>query len=423
MTDLTEPAAWADALAAHPPRALDPAGLGRLVVGAAHPDDETLAASGVLRAVHAAGGRVELVVATDGEAAFPDHGPAERAELGRARRREMDDALAAQGLGAVPVTWLGMPDSALDADALAAALVPLLDGADSYLAPWPHDPHPDHAAAGRAAAQAAAVTVHGWTYPIWMWAWLEPSDPRIPWDRAFTLPLDGDARAVKRRAIGCFRTQLPEILPPEVLRYFETGTELLFRTPPERGAPLSRFDELYAGGDGDPWSTRSSWYERRKRAVLLACLPREHYRHAAEPGCGTGALTRELAGRCDRLDAADFSAAAVAQAVAATAGLPGVTVTGDALPDPRTLPAGIDLAVLSEVLYYLGDDELSGTVDRVADAVVPGGDVVLAHWRGWPAEAPRDAVATHRWLQDDPRFAVLVEHTDAEFLLHVLRRR
>jgi len=45
------------------------------------------------------------------------------------------------------------------------------------------------------------------------------------------------------------------------------------------------------------------------------------------------------------------------------------------------------------------------------------------HWPGWPAEAPRDAAATHRQLTDDPRCATLVEHVDESFLLHVLRRR
>jgi hypothetical protein len=83
----------------------------------------------------------------------------------------------------------------------------------------------------------------------------------------------------------------------------------------------------------------------------------------------------------------------------------------------------VDLAVFSEVLYYLDDAALQATVDRAVAAVVPGGDVVVVHWGGWPAEAPRDAVATHRVLQARPELDVLVEHVDEEFLLHVLMRR
>jgi LmbE family N-acetylglucosaminyl deacetylase len=428
---ITPPRDWQAALRAHPPRPLDPARMGRLVVVSAHPDDETLAVGGLMRAVHAAGGEVELVVATDGEAAFPVLDSRGRADLRRVRRRELDDALRTLGLGSVRVHRLAMPDSALDADTLADALRPLLADADAVLAPWSADPHPDHAAAGHAAGAAAPVTATVWAYPIWFWPWRRPDDPAIPWAHAFAHALDDEARAVKREAVACFGSQLRpgpdgevEILPPAVLEHFDTTSEVVFRSPRTGGAPLARFDELYAAAAGDPWDTHTSWYERRKRAVLLASLPREHYRHAAEPGCGTGALTAELALRCDRLDASDFAEAAVDQARAAAAGLAGVTVARSALPDADALPDGIDLAVLSEVLYYLAGDELAATIDRLAGALAPGGDVVVAHWSGdWPADAPRDAAATHRVLLDDPRFTRIVEHDDDGFLLHVLRRR
>ena len=150
---------------------------------------------------------------------------------------------------------------------------------------------------------------------------------------------------------------------------------------------------------------------------MLACLPRERYAHAAEPGCGLGTLTAALAARCDRVTASDPVPAAV-DATRAAVG-PGVDVLAAALPDPATLPADADLVVLSEVLYYLAPEDVAPAIDRIPAAA----DVVLVHWRGWPAEAPRDAAATHRQLTADPRFATLVEHVDEQFLLHVLRRR
>jgi SAM-dependent methyltransferase len=323
-----------------------------------------------------------------------------------------------------------MPDSALDADALAERLDPLLRDVDAYLAPWSDDPHPDHAAAGRAAAAAAPVHAHGWEYPIWMWVRTRPDDPAVPWPRAVHYALTDRQRRLKRRAVGCFVSQLepapgggPPILPEQVLPCFDTPTELYFRVARETSAPVRRFEQLYARGDGDPWQTRTSWYEQRKQAVTVACLPRARYRHAAEPGCGLGTLTPALAQRCDRVDASDYSAGAVEAAARATGHLPGVTVTARALPDPAALPAGIDLAMLSEVLYYLSPADVGAVVDRLADALVPGGDAVLAHWRGWPAEAPQDAARTHAQVLADPRFEMLVEHTDEKFLLHVVRRR
>jgi hypothetical protein len=60
------------------------------------------------------------------------------------------------------------------------------------------------------------------------------------------------------------------------------------------------FEAIYAA-DPDPWQVESSWYERPKLAVLLACLPRERYRTGWEPGCGIGVATAALAHRVDRL--------------------------------------------------------------------------------------------------------------------------
>lgn len=421
---------WRSAVDARVTRTVDPAASERTVVVAAHPDDETLAAAGYLQAAHAAGVRVEIVVATDGEAALPEHDDLDRAALGRRRRRELHDALERLGLGDTPVDWLGLPDSALDADVLADRLSGRLAGADTCLAPWALDPHPDHAAAGRAVSAAAPATAHRWQYPIWMWTGHAPDDPHVPWSRAHRLDLDENARRAKAHAVAAFASQTAPlvdggraVLPDDVLALLCTDRELFFRDPAGSGAPAARFAELYRAGDGDPWRVRSSWYERRKRDVLLACLPRRHYRHAAEPGCGLGELTRDLAARCDRVDASDYTDEAVRATAGATRGLPGVHVRAAALPGAGALPGGIDLAVLSEVVYYLGDDDVRAVADRLAAALVPGGDVVLAHWRGWPAEAPADAAGVHAVVGADPRFDVLVEHVDEQFLLHVVRRR
>ena len=71
------------------------------------------------------------------------------------------------------------------------------------------------------------------------------------------------------------------------------------------------FDELYKQSD-DPWKLRKGWYERRKRSLTLALLPRPRYRNAFEPGCANGELTVELASRCDALLAVDLHERAVA---------------------------------------------------------------------------------------------------------------
>jgi LmbE family N-acetylglucosaminyl deacetylase len=421
----TAESAWTREFAAWPGDAFS-----RALVVAAHPDDETLGASGLLQHLHGTGTAVTLVVATDGEAAFPAADAGERRELGRTRRRELRDSLREQGLSDVEPVWLGLPDSGLaDHEAeLTEALRERAEGHDLVLLPWPADPHPDHAAAGRAALAAAPVTAHRWSYPIWLWHWRDPADDAIPWHRARSYRLSGAERVAKTAAVTAFASQLKPgprgeapILPPEVLEHFDRPAETFFREPPARSAPVSRFAQLYAA-DEDPWHVASGWYERRKRALLLAALPRERYGVAVEPGCGIGLLTAELATRCDRLVAFDPVPVAVERTTRRVAGLSHVDVYSGSV--PAELPSGpVDLLVYSELLYYLGEAEFTATVEASAAALRPGGHLVAVHWRPWAPEAPRDGAEAHERLLAHPAFEPVVTHTDDEFLLHVLRRR
>jgi SAM-dependent methyltransferase len=178
--------------------------------------------------------------------------------------------------------------------------------------------------------------------------------------------------------------------------------------------PGSYFDGLYAAAD-DPWSLRSRWYEQRKYAVTTAVLPRARYADALEVGCSVGELTAALADRCDRLVAWDVSATAVERARARTAGLPGVRIEQRAMPGDRLPPS--DLLVLSEVLYYLGADDLAAVLAQLPDAVAPGGTLVAVHWRHPVADYPQTGDAVHAALRaalDWPRVAV---HEEPDFLL------
>jgi LmbE family N-acetylglucosaminyl deacetylase len=388
-------------LASAEPRPFPDEHHGRAVVVAAHPQDATLGASGVLQRLHEHGTSMELVVATDG--------------AGHCDRRAVRASLRAQGLRDVPVRWLGLPAATLagQRDDLVALLAEPLADADVCLAPWPDDPHPDHRVVGEATGLAAPVTTHRWSYPIWTGYRAHPDDPVVPRDRAFVHRLTESQWRRKTAGIAAFAGR------------FEAGpildSEILFRQPPTRTAPIERFTDLYAATT-DPWGTATKWYERRKRAVALAALPCARYGFAVEPACGTGMLARMLADRCDQVLAFDPVIEAVRQARAATSGLPQVEVRQGEL--PAGLPAGpVDLVVFSEILYYLDDRDLRDTVDRAVAALRPGGQVLAVHWRPWAAEAPRDGIAAHRVLLARPEFEVVVDHRDADFVLHVAVRR
>jgi trans-aconitate methyltransferase len=178
------------------------------------------------------------------------------------------------------------------------------------------------------------------------------------------------------------------------------------------------FDAMYHA-DPDPWDVETSWYERRKRAVLLACLPREHYATAWEPGSGPGITTRALAGRVGRLIASDGSAAAVRLAEERCADLGHVEVRRSTLPDvPLAKP--VDLVVVAEFLYYLPDRDAA--LEALWTATAAGGHLLSVHWRQLPddahlsGEAMQDEVAASAEQRGARR---LVHHLDEDFRLDV----
>ena len=204
------------------------------VVVAAHPDDEVLGVGGLLSVLAASRARLRLVAVTDGERSHKGH--ASPVPLARRRTGETAAALRALGARTVEVIRLRLPDSGLEhrEGELTAALAPLVTDFDLCLAPWDRDQHPDHETAGRAAHQAGAATLY--YYPIWMWHWAAPADPRVPWDRALRIPLPPRAVARKRAAITCFASQLQDrghglgpVLTPGTVAHFTRSVEVLFQ--------------------------------------------------------------------------------------------------------------------------------------------------------------------------------------------------
>jgi LmbE family N-acetylglucosaminyl deacetylase len=210
------------------------AGVTSAVVVAAHPDDEVLGVGGLISLLAASQARLRLVAVTDGERSHRGH--ATPAALARRRTAETAAALRALGAQAVEVVRLQLPDSGLARreDELTAALAPLVADFDLCLAPWDHDLHPDHETAGRAARRAGPAALY--YYPVWMWHWAAPADPRVPWNRALRIPLPPRAVARKRAAITCFASQtqdrghgLGPVLAPAVIAHFTRSMEVLFR--------------------------------------------------------------------------------------------------------------------------------------------------------------------------------------------------
>ncbi|MFB9235499.1 PIG-L deacetylase family protein [Plantactinospora siamensis] len=198
----------------------------RPLIVAPHPDDEVLGAGGLL--CLAGGG--EVVAVTDGEASHAGSTVYAPDELVALRRAETAAALSVLGQPATPVRHLGHPDGDIDEAALTATLTGLLSPGRWCVATWRGDGHPDHETVGRAAAAACAATGAILAeYPIWMWHWADPGDPRVPWHRARRLDLPAAVCRGKAAAVAEFRSQTEPlgpapadapILPPHVVARF-----------------------------------------------------------------------------------------------------------------------------------------------------------------------------------------------------------
>jgi 2-polyprenyl-3-methyl-5-hydroxy-6-metoxy-1,4-benzoquinol methylase len=140
------------------------------------------------------------------------------------------------------------------------------------------------------------------------------------------------------------------------------------------------FDELYAK-DSDPWRFATSPYEHSKYLETLEILKGGPLGTVFEVGCSIGILTKTLASSCDSVLAVDVSEIALANA-RRNCGARG-KVTFAQMRIPAEWPAGtFDLILFSEVLYYLGPDDIRVTAGRTVQSLSPGGRVLLANWLG-----------------------------------------
>lgn len=206
------------------------------LVVAPHPDDETLGCAATMMRKIGAGTAVSVVVASGG-GGWPPESSSE-VNVG-VRAAELAAARKVLGLSADNVTSLDLPDGHLAADegTIADALADALRSGsfDDVLATSPTDPHPDHAAVGRAAASVTAgAGARLLCYPIWQW-----ERPR-PWLR---LALGSSRPELvstsgyldrKRATIDCYKSQLADLsdanfgLSPAFLARFTGKYEIFF---------------------------------------------------------------------------------------------------------------------------------------------------------------------------------------------------
>ncbi|MBV9633043.1 MAG: PIG-L family deacetylase [Methylobacteriaceae bacterium] len=240
----------------------------------AHPDDETIGIGGHLSLLEG----ITVVLVTDGAPLnlhdARAHGFATRHDYARARRRELEAAMAEAGVPPQALVGLGIPDqeAARQLPALSRTLAALFRGHDTRLV-FTHSyegGHPDHDAACLAVhAACRLVGAHGRIPPVLIEMPYYHAGPSGMVAQRFTpepiiadivLPLDDRSWALKRRMLARHETQ------QQTLAVFASQVERF------RQAPSYDFNVLPNGGslyyERLPWSFDGNDWRRLAQAAM-----------------------------------------------------------------------------------------------------------------------------------------------------------
>ncbi|MGK0722556.1 PIG-L family deacetylase [Leucobacter sp. W1478] len=394
----------------HSRPALRIAAFDELVVIAAHPDDETLGAGGLIAMCHDLEVPVRVLCVTDGAASHPTE-----PGLAEARAAELASAIHQLAPGST-LEMLGFPDGKTDQyrDDIRTELAGRLRDVSprsAIVAPWRGDGHRDHRVVGEVAAELVGDRTL-LEYPIWMWHWATPDHDDLPWERMRALDIDVKT---KSRAIESFASQITgtqPILRPDFLEHFARGQE--FFMTGDHTPDREYFDALYEKSE-DPWRFRTRWYEERKRRITIAVLPEERFERGLEVGCSIGVLTELLAPRCESLLALDISARAAEQA--RELGLSGAEIRVQDV--VQEFPGGeFDLIVLSEVGYYWNAEDLRATTKKMFESLTPEGVLIACHWRHPVDDYPLSGDQVHAAIAE-LEWTRLAHHLEEDFVLEV----
>lgn len=180
------------------------------------------------------------------------------------------------------------------------------------------------------------------------------------------------------------------------------------------------FDALYRLNSGDPWQYEQRWYEKRKREITLAVLPKKKFSRGIEIGCSNGVLSEQLAERCAFLYCMDAHITAVELAQARLNHYPHFEVDVVEGIVPQALPDQcFDLIVLSEILYYLTADALNALIGWLKAHLSPEGVILACHWRKPITGFDLDGEKVHIELRKKLSYCHYLQLEDADFLMDV----
>lgn len=174
------------------------------------------------------------------------------------------------------------------------------------------------------------------------------------------------------------------------------------------------FNNMYQKNE-DPWDFENSPYEKEKYKATLEIIPDRQYENVFEVGCANGVLSEMLLSRSKNLLAVDASTIAVKNAKRRMVSYPFVRVM------EMTIPYGFpdekfDLILFSEVGYFLSEEDLIIARDKMIDALLPKGNLVLVHWTPFVEEFPLTGDRVHEI------FKMSAGDNSSQSLIHISER-
>lgn len=389
--------------------------LGKVLVVAPHPDDESLACGGLIALLQSQKQKVWVLFMTNGEASHSNSKSFPPRILGEIRKNEAINACKILGLPEDHIFFMDAGDGCLPEvvkkdKSISEKIKKLIDlkKPDSILTPWRRDHHSDHIATTQlvkiAATKKQILIVE---YPVWLWkkgsAYDWPKNDEI---LPYRLSIDS-VSAVKRKAIFKHQSQTSRLisddpegftLTPELLEPF-LGTYEYFFFPVLSKPSVDRvyFDNLYSI-DVDPWNFESSDYEQEKYAKTIEVISDKKFNHVLELGCANGVFTAILAPYCHTLWAVDFNKTALESATKRCAKFPQCKFLKwditKGMPDKN-----FDAIFLSEVGYYFNYNLLDKIFEDIFLALSPGGVFVMVHWTSYVRSYPLTGKQVHNFFR------------------------
>ena len=213
-----------------------------ILIVAPHPDDETLGCGGAIALCRQFNLPVSVLVVSDGTKSHPNSLTYPPVALKKLRENESTAALAILGIAPEAVTFLGLPDGAVDVSSQSQNAIAFCHEYLSNLTPsiiflpWRSDPHEDH----RASWQLLTTAMSGFAhppriieYPIWDWDTQQRGDFLGSID-AWRLDIS-NVLELKKSAIAQYRSQISNLidddpegfrLTPQMLQNFTQPWEI-----------------------------------------------------------------------------------------------------------------------------------------------------------------------------------------------------